>query len=100
MKLYMKGGMPAQACRVLKDHGVANRSQWLDTLAAALTAAGLYEKAGECLEELGQLQRAMDCYVKGANMLAHRTSLMQNCMCYALRTVRQAYERNSYILKY
>jgi intraflagellar transport protein 172 len=69
VKLYLKGGLPAQAIRVLSlpsaKHAVSNYTQWLDTLSTALSAAGMHDKAGEAYEEQGQLQRALDAYVKG-----------------------------------
>lgn len=60
IRLYLKGGMPAQAGRVLKERSVENQQQWLETVATTLSAAGMHDKAGEFYEEMNQLQRAMD----------------------------------------
>lgn len=52
--------MPAQAGRILKERTVENQKQWLETVATTMSAAGMYDKAGEFYEEMDQLQRAMD----------------------------------------
>ncbi|CAM9795585.1 unnamed protein product [Chrysoparadoxa australica] len=65
IKLYLKGGLPAQAARVLAEQKVQGHTDWLETVASALSAAGMHQKAGELYEEMDQLQRAMDSFVKG-----------------------------------
>ncbi|CAN0431791.1 unnamed protein product, partial [Discosporangium mesarthrocarpum] len=60
IKLFLKGGMPAQAGRVLKERSVPNQTQWLETVASTLSAAGMHDRAGEFYEEMDQLRRAMD----------------------------------------
>lgn len=62
IRLYLKGGLPAQAGRVLKERSVENQGQLLETVASTLSAAGMHDKAGEFYEEMNQLQRAMDRY--------------------------------------
>jgi len=37
----------------------------LEKIATALSASGMYEKAGEFYEQMEMLQRALDCYCKG-----------------------------------
>ena len=65
IRLYLKGGLPAQAGRVLKERTVENQGQLLETVASTLSAAGMHDKAGEFYEEMNQLQRAMDRCVFG-----------------------------------
>lgn len=73
IRLYLKGGLPAQAGRVLKEHSVENQGQLLETVASTLSAAGMHDKAGEFYEEMNQLQRAMDRY--GAGGLGFREAV-------------------------
>ncbi|CAM9483417.1 unnamed protein product, partial [Phaeothamnion confervicola] len=69
IRLFLKGGMPAQAARVLQQQPATglgpNRTQWLEQVAAALSGAGMHDRAGELYEQMEQLQRALDSYVKG-----------------------------------
>lgn len=60
IRLYLKGGLPLQAGRILRERSVGDQAQWLETVATTLSAAGMHDKAGEYYEEMDQLQRAMD----------------------------------------
>lgn len=65
IKLFLKGGLPAHAARILDAESLPLRSQWLDTVASALSAAGLHDRAGSFYEQMDQLRKAMDSYIKG-----------------------------------
>jgi len=65
--LYLKGGLPARAAAVVTRYEARETFQptLLETLAAALFASGMYEKAGAFFEKLNDPHRAMDAYRKG-----------------------------------
>ena len=63
--LYLKGGLPAKAAGVIKTRNMMGDAALLERVAAALTGAGLHDRAGEFYEEMDQLQRALDSYIKG-----------------------------------
>ena len=67
IELYLRGGMPGRAARLIKQHGINNPPSILERVSASLTAGGLHEQAGEFYERMDQLQRAMDAYLKGAS---------------------------------
>ena len=60
IRLYLKGGLPAQAGRILNERTVENQAQLLETVASTLSATGMHDRAGEFYEKMNQLQRAMD----------------------------------------
>jgi len=64
--LYLKGGMPGRAAKLVKHHNIHNPPSVLERVAAALAASQLHEHAGEFYERMDQLQRAMDAYIKAA----------------------------------
>ena len=67
IKLYLKGGLPAKAANVIKSRNeMLGNSQLLELVASALTTAGLHDRAGEFYEQMDQLQRALDAYIKGS----------------------------------
>jgi intraflagellar transport protein 172 len=63
--LYLKGGLPAKAANVIKSRNMFNDTSLLERVATSLTSAGLHDRAGELYEEMGQLQRGLDSYIKG-----------------------------------
>jgi intraflagellar transport protein 172 len=63
--LYLKGGLPAKAAALLKAKHMLGDAAVVERVAAALTAAGMHDRSGELAEAVGQLQRALDSYVKG-----------------------------------
>jgi intraflagellar transport protein 172 len=63
--LYLKGGLPAKAATVIKQRNMLGDAALLERVAAALTTAGLHDRAGEFYEEMDQLQRGLDAYIKG-----------------------------------
>jgi len=65
IELYLKAGMPANAAATIQRNRIRSPASLLETVAGALADSDLYDKAGEFYEEMGQLQRAMDSYVKG-----------------------------------
>lgn len=68
VQLYLKGGLPAKAARLalqLLEAGEAE-PQTLEAIAAALSRAGMHEKAGGFYEQLGDAERALDAYRRGS----------------------------------
>jgi len=63
--LYLKGGMPGRASYILKQQGLTSNMELTERVAAALFNSGLYEKAGELYEKLGNNERAFNAYRKG-----------------------------------
>eukprot|EP00605_Chrysophyceae_sp_TOSAG23-4_P002142 GSChrysophyteH1.ASY1.ANO1.2369.1 assembled CDS len=55
INLYLKGGMPGKAAQVIL----------MDTVANALTRAGMHDRAGDFYERLDDLPRALDSYIRG-----------------------------------
>lgn len=65
INLYLKGGMPAKAAQVIIDHDINQPVQLLESIATALTRAGMHDRAGDFYERLDELQRALDSYIRG-----------------------------------
>ena len=63
--LYLNGGFPAKAAKVITQHNITHPPQLLETVASSLSAAGMHDKAGEFYEKMDQSQRAYDSYLKG-----------------------------------
>mmetsp|Transcript_29270 Transcript_29270/g.93818 ORF Transcript_29270/g.93818 Transcript_29270/m.93818 type:complete len:1764 (-) Transcript_29270:152-5443(-) len=63
--LYLRAGMPAKAAAAIHKHRISSPSSLLENVASELANASLHDKAGEFYEQMGQLQRAMDSYVRG-----------------------------------
>jgi intraflagellar transport protein 172 len=63
IQLYLKGGMPARASTVAINHRQPHDIN--EAIEAALTAANLHERAGEFLEKLGFMERALTAYRRG-----------------------------------
>lgn len=65
ISLYLKGGLPAKAAAVVKNHPGSYGQDMLEKIASALSQSGMHEKAGDFFERMDQLQRALDAFVKG-----------------------------------
>jgi intraflagellar transport protein 172 len=66
IQLYLQGGLPARAAAVVKKYGVRITSpELIESIAAALAKAGMFERAGEFLERVDQSERALEAYRKG-----------------------------------
>eukprot|EP00939_MAST-03C_sp_MAST-3C-sp1_P000124 g124.t1 len=65
ISLYLRGGMPAKAASVVTNHPGTYSPDLLEQICGALCSASLHVRAGAFYERLDQLQRALDCYVKG-----------------------------------
>lgn len=65
VSLYLKGGLPAKAAQLLNARNVGrDHRQLLETVAEALYAAGMFEKAGDQFEKLEQESRALAAFIK------------------------------------
>ena len=67
IELYLQGGMPSHAVRLIKHNNVDNSPSIVEQVAASFTSGGLYEQAGEFYQFADQLQRAMDAFLKGSS---------------------------------
>ena len=67
IELYLQGGMPSHAVRLIKHNNVDNSPAIVEQVAASFTSGGLYEQAGEFYQFADQLQRAMDAFLKGSS---------------------------------
>ncbi len=65
ISLYLKGGLPAKAANIVTNYNVAIPHDQLEKISAQLISSSMFEKAGEFLERLNILDRALDCYVRG-----------------------------------
>jgi intraflagellar transport protein 172 len=65
VELYLKGNLPAKAAKVINDRNITGQNQLLDRVAGALSAAKMFDKAGEFYEKMDQMQRALDAYTRG-----------------------------------
>jgi intraflagellar transport protein 172 len=83
IKLYLKGNLPAKAARVINEHGHTAAHQ-LESVASALTEAGMYDKAGEFFEQMDQMARALDSYTKGH---AYRRAVELARRCFPAKVV-------------
>jgi intraflagellar transport protein 172 len=64
IQLYLKGGLPGKAFSVIQRYHL-RQPQLLDQVASSLIRNDMYDKAGEILEQMDQLQRALDAYIRG-----------------------------------
>ena len=65
INLYLKGGLPGKAAQVILQHDIQQPVSLLETVATALTRAGMHDKAGDFYERLDELQRALDAFIRG-----------------------------------
>lgn len=63
--LYLKANLPARAASVVSNYAISYSQDILERIATALSASQMFEKAGEFLEKLDQLQAGLDMYCKG-----------------------------------
>lgn len=78
INLYLKGGMPGKAAQVVVDHDIQQPLQLLDSVAVALSRAGMHDRAGEFYERLEELPRALDSYIRG-NAYRKAVELARRC---------------------
>ena len=60
--LYLKGGYPVKAGNVIKNYNVKFDKDLIEQIITALLNVGIFEKAGELLEILGQYKRALEAF--------------------------------------
>jgi intraflagellar transport protein 172 len=94
--LYLKGGMPGKAAQVVLDHDIQQPVQLLDSIATALTRAGMHDKAGEFYERLEELPRALDSYIRGC---AFRRAVELARKCFPGRVVELQEQWGDYLVQ-
>jgi intraflagellar transport protein 172 len=62
--LYLKGGYPVKAGNVIKNYNSKFDKELIEQIINALLNVGIFEKAGELLEILGQYKRALEAFVE------------------------------------
>eukprot|EP00878_Enallax_costatus_P040062 GHUV01046039.1.p1 GENE.GHUV01046039.1~~GHUV01046039.1.p1 ORF type:complete len:267 (+),score=86.37 GHUV01046039.1:352-1152(+) len=65
ISLYLKGGLPAKAAQVIISHPGTYDNTLLDSIAAALSKAGLHERCGDLYQHLGRAQEALQSFKRG-----------------------------------
>ena len=65
INLYLKGGLPGKAANVIINNDIQQPVQLLETVATALTRAGMHDRAGDFFERLNELQRALESFIRG-----------------------------------
>jgi intraflagellar transport protein 172 len=65
INLFLKAGTPGKAAKVVLDNDMRQPVQLLESIASALTRAGMHDRAGEFYERLDELQRALESYIRG-----------------------------------
>ena len=65
INLYLKAGAPGKAAKVVIENDLRQPVPLIESIASALTRAGIHDKAGEFYERLDELQRALDSYIRG-----------------------------------
>lgn len=65
INLYLKGGMPGKAAQVVFSHDINQPVALIETIATALTRAGLHDRAGDFYEKLNDLDSALSSFVRG-----------------------------------
>lgn len=66
VELYLKAGMPAKAAQMVSRYSISGPVDLLEKVAASLSTIGLYERAGEMLVRMGEIQLAMDSFSKAS----------------------------------
>ncbi|RYH28435.1 hypothetical protein EON65_12160 [archaeon] len=95
INLYMKGGMPGKAAQVILDNDIQQPLQLLDSVATALSRAGLHDKAGEFYERLNELPRALDSYIRGN---AYRKAVELARKCFPAKVVQLQEQWGDYLV--
>ncbi|OQS01442.1 intraflagellar transport protein [Achlya hypogyna] len=63
--LYLKGGLPAKAANLLNERNLGrDHRALLESVADALYASGMFEKAGDQFEKMEEEDRALAAYIK------------------------------------
>eukprot|EP01006_Ploeotia_vitrea_P031095 TRINITY_DN63406_c0_g1_i1.p1 TRINITY_DN63406_c0_g1~~TRINITY_DN63406_c0_g1_i1.p1 ORF type:complete len:1553 (+),score=958.06 TRINITY_DN63406_c0_g1_i1:271-4659(+) len=65
LHLYLRGGFPAKAADLVIAQGLVQDANVLERVANALIRKQRFEKAGEFLENLNLLERALEAYRRG-----------------------------------
>lgn len=66
IKHYITGGYPAKAANLVKTYDISRfDSNTLENIVKSLMQVGIFEKAGEILEQMGHYKRSLECYQKG-----------------------------------
>ncbi|KAI9137410.1 hypothetical protein BKA69DRAFT_1032603 [Paraphysoderma sedebokerense] len=65
INLYLKGGMAARAANVVRQRRLTDNEDLTERVAGALVRSGLFEKAGEFYEKIGNKRAALDAYKAG-----------------------------------
>ncbi|KAI8804484.1 hypothetical protein BJ742DRAFT_824622 [Cladochytrium replicatum] len=66
VNLYLRGGMPGRAAFLLNSQAsLGGNTELTEKIATAAFNSGLFEKAGELYERLGNSDRALDSYKRG-----------------------------------
>ena len=60
-----QGGYPAKAMSLVNARPTQFGQDMLEKIAAALAAAGMHDKAGSVLEQMGRPERALEAFIKG-----------------------------------
>jgi intraflagellar transport protein 172 len=95
INLYMKGGTPGKAAQVILDNNIQQPVALLDSVATALTRAGMHDKAGDFYERLNELQRALDSYIRGN---AYRKAVELARKCFPGRVVELQEQWGDYLV--
>jgi len=65
IELYLRGGMAAKAASVVQKNNSNYSQDLLMKVVSGLQSSGMYDRAGELYERMGQVQPAMDAYRRG-----------------------------------
>ncbi|GAB5360467.1 hypothetical protein AAMO2058_000630500 [Amorphochlora amoebiformis] len=65
LQLYLSGGYPAHAARVVTEQGLTEDPQLLEKVANALVRKGMYLQAGRFFESINSPTRGLESYLKG-----------------------------------
>lgn len=63
--LYIKGGGAAHAAALVVQHGLTSDTTLMEQIVSGLISGGLLEKAGDFMQDLGMLERALAAYQDG-----------------------------------
>lgn len=67
--LYLKGGYPVKAGNVIKNYNVKFDKDLIEQIINALSSVGIFEKAGELLEILGQYKKALEAFIEALKQM-------------------------------
>ena len=96
INLYLKGGFPAKAARVVNTKRVSGGGQQLlERIASEMIRAGMYDKAGDFYERMDNVDRAMELYIKGN---AFRSAVELARRCFPAQVVRLEADWGDYLV--